>query len=94
MRGYLVLGIVLLVVACAGDPKVYPGCEGTMNDQPLVDNGFQLVASVPNGKKYTQAYDGRLFYVLNLNGSAYDMGLASGQLLKVEIPELLNDFEQ
>lgn len=47
-----------------------------------------------NGKKYVTPYDGRLFYLLNLNGSAYDMGYAYGQLMKEEIPQMVDVFDE
>lgn len=50
-----------------------------------MDKDPTLVASVANGQKYTIPYDGRFFYVLVVNGSAYDMGYAQGQLMKEEM---------
>jgi len=35
-----------------------------------------------NGKKYGIDYDGRDFLIVNVKGSAYEMGYAYGSLLK------------
>jgi len=35
-----------------------------------------------NGEKYTIDYDGRKFIIVNVKGSAYEMGYAYGTLLK------------
>ena len=61
------------------------GCPGSVNLNPLVETPPSLVAQVSNGRKYTIPYDGRFFYILDLNGSAYEMGLAEGHLMKEEM---------
>jgi len=35
---------------------------------------------VPNGKMYVLPYDGRNITILNLTGTAYEMGFAYGSL--------------
>jgi len=77
---------LLLVVAYG---QQVPGCTGKVNNESIITTPPELVAKVPNGKKYVTPYDGRFFYTLVLNGSAYDMGLAHGQLMKEEINEML-----
>ncbi len=51
-----------------------------------------MVGQVPNGRKYTIPYDGRLFYIVVLNGTAHDMGYAYGKLMKNEISEVVEGF--
>jgi hypothetical protein len=68
------------------------GCNGTVNENPIITDDPSLVATVENGKKFTVDYDGRKLYVLVLNGTAYEMGLAYGQLMKEEIPLMYDAF--
>lgn len=77
---------ITLLLALAYSQYHVDGCDGTVNDQPLITDEPTLVATVENGKKYTIDYDGRKFYILVLNGTAYHMGYAYGQLMKEELP--------
>ncbi len=65
----------------------FEGCAGSVNELPLIDVAPTLVGTVRTGEKYTYDYDGRLFYVLVLYGSPYDMGYGQGQLMKEELSQ-------
>ena len=82
--------LVLLTLAVFG--QQYSGCTGTANPYPLITDEPKLVAKVPNGQKYVIPYDGRYFYILNVTGNAYEMGYAYGQLMKDELPPMIEGF--
>ena len=84
MRISVLIAITALLAVVALGQQV-PGCTGSINNQTIIYTPPELVAKVPNGKKYVTPYDGRFFYTVVVNGSAYDMGLASGQLMKEEL---------
>jgi isopenicillin-N N-acyltransferase like protein len=89
-KAFAVAAVLLFVLALsASAQQTFEGCKGTINDLPLLEDSLELVQQVPNGKKYTAPYDGHLFYVVVVNGSAYEMGYAEGQLLKNEINAMI-----
>lgn len=69
-----------------------PGCTGNASPFALIDTEPTLVQTVENGKKFTIDYDGRKFYIVSIKGTAYEMGLAYGQLLKNELKVMTKDF--
>lgn len=48
--------------------------------------------TVPNGVKFIYEYDQRYFYVNVMKGSAYEMGVAYGQMMSDEIPKVIKSF--
>jgi len=67
----------------------YPGCSGKENIQPIIDQPMQLVDSVDHGKKYViqSSINNTHLTIIALKGSAYDMGVAYGKLMKADIQE-------
>lgn len=59
---------------------------------PLVDSPPKLEGEVKNGRLYSYDYDGRAFLVASVRGTAYEMGLAYGQLLKKQLPVMIKEF--
>lgn len=47
---------------------------------------------VLNGRLYSYDYDGRPFQVVSVRGTAFEMGLAYGQLLKDQLPTMIKEF--
>ncbi len=76
MRTGILIGLIVILALVKSDQ--IPGCSGNINNQTIVTQQPKLVGQVPNGKKFITPYDGRNFYTLVVNGSAYDMGLAQG----------------
>jgi len=81
----------LFVAAVSGTFHV-DGCDGTPNTLPMITDAPKLVQTVANGRKFTIDYDGREFYILVLNGTAYDMGFAYGSLMRTELPDMVDEF--
>lgn len=80
---------LLLAAPIFAHYQAYPGCGGTVNNQPILDVPMQLVDSVPNGKKYViqSSVNDTHLTVLALKGSSYEMGVAYGTLMKHDILE-------
>jgi hypothetical protein len=84
MRIIVLLGLIALAIAVIPGDGI-AGCTGNENPFDLIDTAPTSVQNVTNGKKYTIDYDGRKFYIVSIKGTAYEMGLAYGQLLKEEL---------
>lgn len=69
----LALLLAIGIVQCIPGDGI-EGCDGHESRFTLSEQLPQLVASVPNGKKYTYDYDGRKFYVVSVKGTAFEMG--------------------
>jgi len=65
----------------------YPDCQGTPNNQPVIDQEPELVKTVTNGKKYIikSSQNNTNLPILSLKGSWYEMGYAYGELMKEEL---------
>jgi hypothetical protein len=81
MKIILILSFIALAISTIPGDGI-PGCTGNENPFDLIDTEPTLVSTVTNGKKYTIDYDGRKFYIVSIKGTAFEMGLAYGQLLK------------
>jgi hypothetical protein len=68
------------------------GCTGEANPFALVEEAGVLKKEVHNGRLYSYAYDGREMQVASVRGTAFEMGLAYGQLLKDQLPVMIEEF--
>jgi hypothetical protein len=67
-------------------------CSGKPNTNPVVPFSPVFVSKVTNGERWTVATGEDLITMLYVKGSAYDMGLAFGQMMKAELTELVPNF--
>jgi hypothetical protein len=80
----LFLALATPLLAMTND---YPDCDGTINNQTVIDATPQLIGSVTNGKRYTiqSSINSTHLDILVLQGSWYDIGYAYGTLMKSEL---------
>lgn len=92
-----IVGLVALVhaITLVAHGQTPPNsCTGSLNSfDPFITQGsMQQVASVPNGLMFTAGPLDNQITVVHLYGSAYEMGLAHGQLLREQITYVLTSF--
>jgi hypothetical protein len=74
---FLTIAAVLGTVSYASN---HTGCSGDRNDNPVLELPAQPLKSVPNGQSWKMEQGNNVVYIARLNGSAYEMGYAFGQL--------------
>jgi len=85
----VVLGIFILGISCAD-----PSCTGKPNTFPINENALKFVLQVPNGKLYTTQGIDPPINIIHVYGTAYEMGLAQGQLVKSFVDDLVPAVEK
>ena len=61
------------------------GCGGVRNESPVLELPAEPLKTVPNGQSWKMQDGNNVVYLARLNGSAYEMGYAFGQLYGDEI---------
>lgn len=84
----------LLLALAVGLAAAESTCDGVDNNLPVWDGDLTLLSTVPNGKLYVAGLDGNKVKVMHLYGSALEMGVAHGQLLKDDINAMFPKFFQ
>lgn len=80
--------VSITVLLCAVVAIAF-ACNGKVNDNPIFTGEPTFVSSTTNGKLY-RAGDGDFqFHLVHVYGTAYEMGLAQGQLLKDDLQKAI-----
>ncbi|KAL9647253.1 hypothetical protein ABK040_012605 [Willaertia magna] len=72
--------------------KAFYDCNGSPNTATIYTKPPVFLSKTTNGKHYMAGEGADAIHVLHLYGTAYEMGLAYGQLLKQEIANLINNY--
>jgi hypothetical protein len=59
----------------------------------VLDIPPKLLKEVPHGQKWIMDDDSNLVYIARIEGTAYEMGFAYGQLFKDELAQQLRNVE-
>ncbi len=80
---------VVGTVNCQAPPL---GCSGQRNNAPVLELEAKPLKSVPNGESWVMQQDTNVVYIARLQGTAYEMGYAYGQLYAQQIQENLDNL--
>ncbi|EAS01169.1 acid ceramidase-like protein, putative (macronuclear) [Tetrahymena thermophila SB210] len=86
--------LLLILLVCSLTFAAYQDCSGQVNNKPLLDIPPKLLKTVKNGEKYLVQDGNNTVYILNVFGSPYQMGYASGLLMAEEMKENISNMFQ
>ena len=67
------------------DSSPYMGCGGVRNEKPVLELPAQPLKTVANGQSWKMEHNTNYVYIARLQGTAYEMGFAYGQMFGPEI---------